>query len=203
MVHTTTPNEISKRVAKLIERVSRGEPARYLPVSPEPDALANECFPNVMAKVSASGGSMLCGWQIWEWPHVLVEAEYHAVWRSPEGDLVEITPKPHGETRILFVPDARLVYDGYARDNVRMAIRDDVLVQDFIRTAEAVFKLMNRGERARMTGQVSVPADEFRALGLAKNFLAQSIEQGLKEHSPCLCGSGRKYRQCHSAQFQW
>ncbi len=203
MVQTTTPQAISKRVAKLIDKLASRDKPVYLPVTPEPTAQDNECFPNVLAKIRSSGGSMLCGRQIWEWPNVLVEAEFHAVWRSPSGELVEITPKRHGEAKILFVPDSRLVYDGYSRDNVRMAVRDDALVHDFIRTAEAVFKLMNRGERAKMTGYVSIPRDEYEPLALAQTFLAQSIEQGLKDHSLCLCGSGRKYRQCHSRMFQW
>ncbi len=108
VVKTTTPPEITRAVRRLIETVvSRGE-AVYLPVKSEADAVVNECFPNVETKIARAGGHMLCGWQLWEWPHVLVEAEFHAVWVSPEGEMVDITPKLHGETRVLFVPDGVL-----------------------------------------------------------------------------------------------
>lgn len=109
---TTTPPEISRPIKRLVERVVPGGSAIYLPVTPEPGAVVNECFPNVAAKIESAGGRMLCGWQLWEWPHVLVEAEFHAVWISPDGDLVEITPKPQHESKILFVPDPKLRYQG-------------------------------------------------------------------------------------------
>ena len=34
-------------------------------------------------------------------------AEFHDVWVSPNGKLFDITPKPHGETSILFVVDEK------------------------------------------------------------------------------------------------
>ena len=46
--------------------------------------------------------------------------------------MVDITPKPEGETRILFVPDPRRRYEGLAIDNVRMPLRDDLLIKHFI-----------------------------------------------------------------------
>src|SRR6185437_7506238 len=102
-VKTTTPPEITQAIRRLIERVVPGGEAVYLTVQPETDAVVNECFPNVEAKIARAGSRMLCGWQLWEWPHVLVEAEFHAVWLSPEGEMVDITPKPDGEARVLFV----------------------------------------------------------------------------------------------------
>lgn len=200
-VHTSTPKEITKHIRQLIAKVAPGRDAKYLAVRPQDGAKVNECFPNVEAKISHAGGRMLCGWQIWEWPYVLVEAEFHAVWVSPEGELVEITPKQHGEETILFVPDPALTYAGLAKDNVRVAVRDDLLVHHFIRVSEEIVKVMNRGDRAGQYGYVSVPAHEFEPLRNAQAFLVHSISTGLRDHSPCLCGSGRKYKQCHSRDF--
>lgn len=42
--------------------------------------------------------------------------------------MVDITPKPQSETRILFVPDERRRYDGTTIDNVRRPLRDDQLI---------------------------------------------------------------------------
>ena len=95
-VVTTTPPEITRAVRRLTESVVRGAEPVYLDVQPEADAIVHECFPNVQAKVARDGGQMRCGWQLWEWPHVLVEAEFHAVWVSPAGELVDISPKPEG-----------------------------------------------------------------------------------------------------------
>ena len=75
-MRTTTPPAISRNVRRLIERVVPGATGEYLTVQPALSAVANECFPNVQAKIRNAGGRMLCGWQIWEWPHVLgVETE--------------------------------------------------------------------------------------------------------------------------------
>lgn len=197
VVKTTTPLENTRAVRRLIERVVPGGEAIYLTVQPETDAIVNECFPNVEAKIARAGGRMLCGWQLWEWPHVLVEAEFHAVWLSPKGEMVDITPKPHGETKILFVPHERCRYNGIAVDNVRMPLRDDQLIRHFIRVSEAIVRVMNRGERATQYGYVSVPAHEIEPLQQIQGFLGHSLASGLRDHDPCPCGSGSKYKRCH------
>lgn len=196
-MHTSTPKKITNHIRKLIAKVAPGQEAMYLPVRPDAAAKVNECFPNVEAKISQAGGSMLCGWQLWEWPNVCVEAEFHALWVSPEGEYVEITPKQYGEKIVLFVPNPSLSYTGFAKDNVRVALRDDLLIHHFIRVSEEIFKVMNRGERARQYGNVSVPANEIEPLMKAIDFLTTSISSGLRDHSPCLCGHGRKYKRCH------
>ena len=201
-MNTTTPPQISRSIQRLIDKVTPNGEAVYLAVLPESDAVANECFPNVQAKIEREGGQMLCGWQIWEWPHVMVEAEFHAVWLSPEGQMIDITPKPHGETQILFVPDDRLGYSGVTVDNKRMPLRDDQLIRHFIAASEAITRVMNKGERISLHGHVSVPAAEINPLLLAQGFLGESLTAGLRDHDPCLCGSGGKYKRCHGRQLE-
>ncbi|MGH8420768.1 MAG: SEC-C domain-containing protein [Pseudomonas fluorescens] len=201
-VVTTTPPEITRAVRRLADSVVRGAQPVYLRVQQEADAIAHECFPNVQAKIARDSGTMLCGWQLWGWPHVLVEAEFHAVWISPAGELVDITPKPEGEARTLFVPDPRRSYEGLAIDNVRLPLRDDLLIRHFIQMSEAIVRVMNRGDRASRYGEISVPANEIQPLLQARDFLGQSLGAGLREHTPCLCGSGSKYKRCHGAQVK-
>lgn len=201
-MNSTTPPNITRHIRQLIAKVVPGGKPDYLTIHPEFDAVVNECFPNVAAKVARAGGRMLCGWQIWEWPHVMVEAEFHAVWVSPEGQHVDITPKPHGEATILFVPDTRRTYSGVVIDNVRLPVRDDLLVRHFIKASEAIVQVMNRGERAAQYGHVSVPAHEIEPLMMAQGFLGQSISSGLRDHDPCLCGRGSKYKRCHGPSFE-
>lgn len=131
----------------------------------------------------------------------MVEAEFHAVWVSPEGQYVDITPKPHGEATILFVPDARRTYTGVAIDNVRLPLRDDLLVRHFIKASEAIVQVMNRGGRTAQYGHVSVPAHEIEPLMAAQSFLGHSISSGLRDHDSCLCGSRGKYKRCHGRSF--
>lgn len=202
VTHTTTPSTISRPVRQLIDTLVRNGSALYLAVSPESDAVVNECFPNVAAKVARDGGDMVCGWQLWEWPHVLVEAEFHAVWRSPGGALTDITPKPQGEKQILFVPDPRRTYEGVVVDNIRHAVRDDLLVHHLIKLSEAITRVMNRGERATQYGHVSVSADEIEPLLAARELVGTSLALGRRDHQPCLCGSGAKYKRCHGRALE-
>lgn len=199
---TTTPPKVTPAVHRLTDSVVLGAEPVYLPVRPEADAIVHECFPNVQAKIARDGGQMLCGWQLWEWPDVLVEAEFHAVWVSPCGELIDITPKPEGETRILFVPDPGRRYEGVAIDNVRMPLSDDLLIRHFIQMSEAIVGVMNRGERATQYGHVSVPVNEIQPLLQVRAFLGQSLAAGLREYAPCLCGSGRKYARCHGSHVE-
>ncbi|WP_332881071.1 SEC-C metal-binding domain-containing protein, partial [Xanthomonas campestris] len=50
-------------------------------------------------------------------------------------------------------------------------------------------------------GHVSVPVDD-PAPSAGEDFLGQSLGAGLREHAPCLCGSGSKYKRCHGAQVE-
>jgi SEC-C motif len=195
MYTTTTPARIDPSVRRLIESLAPGRQARYLDVRPEPDAAIDGCFSNVRTKSERDGGRMLCGWQLWEWPRVLIEAEFHAVWLSPDGKMEEITPKRHGETSVLFVPDERRGYEGKVVDNVRVALDDDQLVHHFIRVSRAIVQV-TAGSRA------GDGPKKIASLRKAQRFLGCSIHSGLREHDPCLCGSGSRYRRCHGHELE-
>ena len=74
-------------------------------------------------KVEKNGGGFQYGWQIWEWPDVMIEAEFHAVWNSPQGILIDITPKQIDTHKILFLPDANRTYEGKQVNNFRQPLR--------------------------------------------------------------------------------
>jgi hypothetical protein len=196
-MHTRTPPAVDKHITRLIARVAAGAQPVYLDVRPEAGAVPGECFANVAAKVAASGGSIVYGWQLWEWPHVLVEAEFHAVWRAPDGLLHEITPKHDGDERILFVPDPRRTYGGTPLDNVRMAVRDDLLVHHFIAVAEEMVRVRIRSGREVQPGMVSMPAHEIEPLMELQALIGHMLSEGRRANDLCACGSGSKYKRCH------
>lgn len=176
-MHTTTPPQITRHIRQLVQRVVPGGVATYMVVEPEPDALEKECFPNVEAKIARDGGRMLCGWQLWEWPHVMVEAEFHAIWLSPDGQMVDVTPKLHHETKVLFVSDPRRRYTGATVDNVRLPVRDDQLIRHFIGVSEAITHVLSRGVPTA-DGHVSVPENEIEPLQQAHQFLDTHCRRG-------------------------
>lgn len=196
-MHTRTPPIVDKHIRRLIARVAPGQVPIRLAVTPHPDAVPAECYTNADARVAAEGGSVLYGWQIWEWPHVLVEAEFHAVWSSPSGELRDVTPRHDAETEILFVPDARRIYHGAPIDNVRMAIRDDLTVHDFIAATEEIQRLRIRCGTDKGNGKISLPAKEAAPLIEVHRITKQMLSSGLRANDECACGSGSKYKRCH------
>jgi len=57
------------------------------------DKSLDDCFPIVAEQVAAEGGQQVFGWALWELPGVFIEAEFHSVWQSPAGELVDIVPR--------------------------------------------------------------------------------------------------------------
>ena len=76
----------------------------YLDVKPASAARPGRSYDNVREHVMRSGGCMVHGWIVRAVPLLFYEAEYHAVWQSSEGALVDITPQPGGETGVFFAP---------------------------------------------------------------------------------------------------
>jgi hypothetical protein len=144
MTMTTTPPNINLHVLSLCTRLKSTEAPRYVDVQPRSDSGYSDCFNDVARHVEEHGGRRLCGWQIWEWPGVFVEAEFHAVWQRPDSTLTDVQRKPDGEVRILFLPQPTLEFNGIRRDNVRHAIGKDPLIHTFIQMQNRFFKLFQQ-----------------------------------------------------------
>ncbi|MDT8757138.1 hypothetical protein MZO42_00365 [Sphingomonas psychrotolerans] len=109
------------------------EPPVYVPVRPAPAAKVAYCFDNSVAEAEAKGGAAVYGWAIWRWPGRWFEAEHHAVWRSPAGDLLDVTPQAGDPPRILFLPDSSAPYDPSTyRDNIMAPDGHETLVREYI-----------------------------------------------------------------------
>ena len=192
----TTPSSSNTRIEQLLRRIGVSSHV-FVPVRPEPGAKHDECFTAVKRKIESEGGRALYGWSIWQSP-VMVEGEFHAVWESPTGELVDITPKKNGVGQIMFAPDPTATYDGRQVSNVRMPVyRNDVLVERFIEINEAIFEVLNRGERAFQHGTVQIPRDEIEPLLRKRDNLGERISsRQIGPNLPCVCGSSRKLKNC-------
>ena len=193
-----TPKEIDQDITKLLELIGAVEIPLFLNVEPEEFSEEFECFPNVKEKISRDGGAEVLGWQIWK-TDILVEAEFHAVWRSPEGRLKDITPKQPEITKILFLADDEAEYLGVAVDNIRLNITDNRLVEDFVEVAKAIFRLQNKGDRAHQYGALDYGHEEglHNDLNIVKAKIYQFIKVGGSRRSSCFCSSDKKYKHCH------
>lgn len=143
----------------------RISPEKPLAVRCQPrlNQTAHECFAVVAAAVAAQGGEQVTGWALWTVPGVYVEAEFHAVWRTPAGELLDIARPPQAFTEISFLPDPVHRYRGRQIDNIRQALVEDIDVTRFLFLARRRFEILNTGDLAHQHGRIALP----KALGRA------------------------------------
>lgn len=201
------PDIDDKEVERLLQIMTSDLELVVLKVQPEKGAMFSDCTEVVRKKVEESGGRIIYGWQIWK-SNFIIEAEFHAVWESPDNVLVVITPKPYGIHEILFLEDEDLVYEGKQIDNIRLNISNNKLVDHFIETHKAIYRLMNRGDRAYLHDEEfdqSLTDDEREEIVSHQNLrdaLGMALNNGMTENSECFfCESSRKYKNCCGQNF--
>lgn len=120
-----TPTELNENVKAIARKLKLdSKKAIFLTVQPYKEAIPLECYKNVDAYVELNGGTSQLGWRIWEWTGVLIEAESHCVWKSPEGQLVDISPIYDKEPIILFLPDDSCIYKkGKRIPNIQISLK--------------------------------------------------------------------------------
>jgi hypothetical protein len=202
-IRAVTPAGDSQHAASLCAELSPSEQPFYVDVRPIIGEPVNECFHVVNRHLEKFGGLAVIGWAIWELPTVFVEAEFHAIWKSPDGVYLDVAPKSTPTQRVLFLPDYSRTYDGYPLDNIRRPISSAPEVRNFFRALGAKYELMNRGGRAREHGEVCLRGSEVLEYHRIEGAIAQFGEQvqarypSVGPYMPCPCGSGKKFKWCH------
>jgi hypothetical protein len=126
-----------------------------VPVAPEADCKPNHCFDNVADKVMRCGGKEQFGYSFCANERMVV-ATHHVIWRSPTGELRDITPVRHicereqvlGLTQmeavmedgnLLFLPDdsATLLLPGWPRPCKAFALSKNPEAQKAVRRLNA------------------------------------------------------------------
>lgn len=152
---TTTPRSVTASVSKFCHTIRSDVPPVDVPVRPIYGEKLDDCVDVVARKVDRDGGSAQLGWTIWEFPYTWLEAEFHAVWVSPAGELVDVSPKASGEKRILFLADDDLTYTPgeKAPSNRMFKLREHKLID------EAIDLLAKRNEWSPKPGEtIKYPA---------------------------------------------
>ncbi|HEY0019469.1 MAG TPA: SEC-C metal-binding domain-containing protein [Longimicrobium sp.] len=211
----TTPGAITDTIRQLCNQLVPNIPPRYLPVTPVTGAEPQDCFEVVAQHVRNNGGRICYGWQIWEWPNVMLEAEFHAVWEDRDGKLHDLTPKLSLVERVLFLPDATRVYNGRPVKSVLHVLSPSPAIESFIDACDAEFELMNRGDRAEQHGEIilsGAEVSEYETIQRQKLLaymqitghsdllppprnVLDAVKAG--RNDPCPCGSGKKVKKCH------
>ena len=182
----------------------------YVPVFPDSSNEVNNCFVAVSERIEKDGGESIIGWTLRK-ETMLMSAEFHSIWKSPAGKLLDITSKGiplPGQSiiiptsRILFVLAPGKTYEGKPVNNINLNISGNPLMDDYIACCNAIFNITNRGERAhqREITRSMLSAAEENALRLlvksCKNLLSAARAGCKTKNSPCFCGSGEKFKFC-------
>lgn len=205
-LHPVTPAKLSSSILALCQELVPGGKPDYVDVRPIQGAPISECFPVVREHVLAEGGAAVYGWSIWEQPTLFVEAEFHAVWRAPNNELIDLVPKKHPIMRILFLVDPSRRYEGRSVNNVRRALRNHPAIAGFLKTADEEFEFMNRGQRAFRHGEITFQGAEdveYEQLQIRKKMYSAEmlgLHPKVEPYDPCWCGSGKKVKWCHGVK---
>lgn len=134
----------------------------------------------------------------------MVEAIFHAVWESPDGRTVDVTPQGIPVARVMFIPDPSIRYEGRQIPNVRLNISGMIAVDHLIRFNELKFAIQNVGERAEQHAIMITPmeANALQWLETYRDAMSGALSAGMTDDSPCFCDSGRPYRHCHASLFE-
>lgn len=158
-----------------------------VPIRPWNKAIPRECFDNVERYVSEYGGYRVLGWRPMRWANIMLEAEAHAIWQSPTGELVDITPFEQSES--LFVPDCNMVHAGYIHANIRHPMTDSPLIAELIGNLSKIDSLRSG---IRSGESFSAPREL-----LERNLeIRRILNEDVSRNDSCPCQSGLKYKKC-------
>ncbi|MFS8173311.1 hypothetical protein [Vreelandella titanicae] len=147
-------------VVAFCQRVVPGAKPVYVPFQETRHAQPLNCFFNIRTAQKALGGEMVVGWSIWEWPRVLIEAEFHAVLRLPDGRLIDLTPRNHELRKISFIEDPNARDEGQRVDNIREPLKQDATIEQLIALMQRHFDVANEIEVVDERAKIQLAEEE-------------------------------------------
>ena len=133
----------SKSLASFLTEHRLAEP-KSVKHQPLPGCEIEQCFRNVERQVAVAGGRMETGWAFFEEFNISIHTVAHAIWVTPRGDRMDITPFRYSpQKRILFLPDARVAAKrGYTAGSSTVFAKDPLIrsIAIFNRRLDHVFE---------------------------------------------------------------
>ena len=170
----TTPTALSPKIAEFCQTLVPGQQAVFVPVQPAEGAGRNYPLENAANCAAQFGGATVLGWCIWERPGINLHAAFHAVWKAWNGELIDVSPKPNGEDRILFLPDPRLVWTGQRIEGHVATLLHWREVQDYLAADARVQHLARPEANVDPTERVTAQTELKRAIKALEKRLERS-----------------------------
>ena len=195
MKSETTPTIFTPKIKEYCKCISDALPV-YVDVHPAPGMKCDNCFPNVSSLVEQIGGKQVNGWAVWQFANVYIYFEAHAVWQNDVDCLIDPTPHTDGETRILFLPDSKVKYQGRKIQGIRKTLTESSFAKEYIDLiSELECFSINHSNSEKIT-----PDDPayLRLLYIRNRCieLLNTFKSKVNRNEQCPCGSGLKYEKC-------
>lgn len=189
--------DITFFLTELKSKIGVDNPILKVQIIPDEEATVDNCFPNVLLKIEKDGGEIIYGWEIML-TNLLIEAQRHAIWKSPKGNLLDITPRNYVANDCAFVEDNSWTYKGQVSDNIRINITENPAVDHLILVAETITKLYQTGKRNEKGELVLINKiiNVIKVLERMKTDLDIFLINGGKLDSTCFCCGIKKYKDC-------
>lgn len=189
---------LPQKAKTLIEKTGSNETPVIVPICVEEGAKPLYCFSNVESKIKKDGGSVVYGWIIWA-GELMFEAEFHAIWKSCSGNLVDITPhEGYDDAYILFLPDTNVSYKGELIGNIRISNINNPLMDDLIKVCDFLDKVKAGGKKVGDDYLLSGSVAKFAEILLDwRESLTNFINDQRKPNDYCFCGLPFSYEDCH------
>lgn len=186
--------------------VPGGEPV-YVLRQPLSEASVNKCTFNVRQFLQKHPGQIVFGWDISVWDGVLLDAIGHAIVEH-NGELLCVSPSKYGESKLLFLRDQRLSFDfddsGARMPGKQIPISKSREVARLIELGATEVAIKSKYPVA--SGQMLVRGQDaiiLQQIARDKSQLMLRISLRHTENaSPCVCGSGRKFRKCCKSEIE-
>jgi hypothetical protein len=157
------PSKDDQRVIAFCESICPGQIPFLVSVTKCDGVSLARCFQNVQAMIQRSGGQIVYGWDISKIPKIHFEATFHAIWKSPHGEFVDVSPQESGQSHILFLPDAHRRDTGTLVPSRRFSIGDNETVERYWDLSDEINKL-------RKTRPPLSPEQTRRFLSLIRDY---------------------------------
>ncbi len=184
MKRESTPAEITDTIMELCSGAVPGT----VPVYASVEAAGWSMMTNVRRMVREHGGQQVSGWAVWQWTNIVISLEAHAVWESPERELVDITPHDCSEREILFLRDDSMVYSGKPIGSIRQLLTGLLLVAELI-------EMLNERDRIMCASAdriYAIPKEMYLRIKQIQEMLHREVER----NAPCPCQFELKYKKC-------
>jgi len=159
------PSLTDERILSFCRQVSPGQQPIYVEHQPLAGQPLRECFSIVPQHIAANGGQQHFGWAVIEIQNLWIEAEFHTIWQSEDGRVIDLSPREIPLDKILFFPDPKRQYEGRQVQSFYHPLTDKPSVKKYLQLTAEFFEAMNEGDLANVVrGKVRSP----RALKIKK-----------------------------------